>query len=190
MPLSYPLLTPIYRGRWIGGLLLALVGAMLVACGGGGGSNGPDAPDGGGDGSSPTASLADLEGDWVQKGCVRAGVQSYKRTLRARITAPHTLDYYEGVLTFVGNECAGAYQINGPSKTGTLTFARSEANPTLAAHWGELRTVIGTRAGAIWTVQPASVLCLLGDEIPTIQPTLSAVASSVATIPVDTCYVR
>ena len=189
MPLSFPILKSIHRGSCLGAGLLAASAISLVACGGGGGDD-PDAPGGGGDGTTPVVALTELEADWVQKGCVKPGAQSYKRTLRARITATNTLDYYERVLTFAGSDCAGAYQAAGPSKTGTVTFTRSEANPTLAAHWGELRTVIGTRAGAIWTLQPNRVLCLVGDEIPTIQPTLGSVASTVATIPADTCYTR
>ena len=171
--------------------LLTLATLALSACGGGGGDSDVEPPSGGPGGSGgtgPSVSLSALEGDWVQKGCVRAGMQSFKRTVRARITGQATIDYFEGVLTFNGNDCTGAYQAAGPTKTGTLTFARSEANQTLAAHWGELRTVIGTRSGAIWTLQPGPLLCLLGDEIPTIQPTLASVASSVATIPADNCY--
>lgn len=174
--------------RWSGGGLIAATTLALAACGGGGGDNDP--PDGGSGGSGPSVSLGALEGDWVQKGCVKAGAQSFKRTLRARTTGPATIDYFEGVLTFNGNDCAGAAQAAGPSKTGTVTVARSAANQALAAHWGELRTVIGTRSGAIWTLQQGNLLCLLGDEIPTIQPTLAAVASSVATIPADNCFIR
>lgn len=175
----------------------------LAACGGGGsddapptgGPSGPGAPSGpggggGGSGTGPSVSINALEGDWVQKGCVKAGAQSFKKLLRARITGANTLDYYEGVLTFAGNDCAGASQLAGPTKLGALTFTRSEANATLTAHWGDYRTVTGTRFGAIWTLQPNNTLCLLGDEVPTNQPTLAAVASSVATVPADNCFAR
>lgn len=174
--------------------LAALAALALGACGGGGDDsdppNGGSGGSGGSGGTGPSVSISALEGDWVQKGCAKAGAQSFKRTARARITGQTTIDYFEGVLTFQGNDCAGAYQAVGPTKTGTVTFARSESNPALAAHWGELRTVIGTRAGAIWTLQPNHLLCLLGDEIPSIQPTLGAVASSVATVPADNCFTR
>lgn len=177
--------------RWSGGGLIAAATLALAACGGGDGDNDPpDGASGGSGGAGPSVSLSALEGDWVQKGCAKAGAQSFKRTLRARTTGPTTIDYFEGVLTFNGNDCAGAAQAVGPSKTGTVTVARSAANQALAAHWGELRTVIGTRSGAIWTLQQGNLLCLLGDEIPTIQPTLAAVASSVATIPADNCFTR
>ncbi len=164
-----------------------LAALALGACGGGG-DDGP--PDGGSGGPAPSISIDALEGDWVQKGCVQVGAQSFKRTLRARITGQAALDYYEGVLTFNGNECAGASQLAGPTQLGAVAFARSEANQTLAAHWGELRTVTNTRSGAIWIVRPANLLCLLGDEIPTNQPSLSAVAASVATVPADNCFTR
>ena len=168
--------------------LIAVTTLALGACGGGGGDSDP--PDDGGGTQPPSASINVLEGDWVQKGCVKAGAQSFKKILRARITAPNTLDYYEGVLTFGGNECAGPSQVAGPTKLGVVTFARSEANQALAAHWGELRTVTGTRFGAIWTLRPTNLLCLLGDGIPTSQPSLSSVASSLATIPADNCFTR
>ena len=83
-----------------------------------------------------------------------------------------------------------SFTVDGPTKLGVVTFARSEANQALAAHWGELRTVTGTRFGAIWTLRPTNLLCLLGDGIPTSQPSLSSVASSLATIPADNCFTR
>jgi hypothetical protein len=167
--------------------LIVLTTLALSACGGGG-DDVP--PDGGSGGPGPSASIDALAGDWVQKGCVKTGAQSFKKMLRARITGPTTLDYAEGVLTFSGNDCAGASRLAGPSKLGSVSFARSEANQGLAAHWGEFRTVTGTRFGAIWTLRPANLLCLLGDEIPTIQPSLSAVSASLATLPADNCFTR
>ena len=169
---------------------LATVAALaLVACGGGGGDDDLPAPTPRPDPGTPP-SIETLAGEWVQKGCVRAGAQSFKRILQARTTGQATLDYYEGVLTFGSSDCAGASQRAGPSKLGVVSFVRAEANQNLAAHWGEFRTVTGTRFGAIWTLRPANLLCLLGDEIPTNQPSLSAVAASVATIPADNCFTR
>ena len=105
-------------------------------------------------------------------------------------TGQATLDYYEGVLIFAGSGCAGASQQVGPSKLGVVRFARSDANPALAARWGELHTITGTRSGAIWALPSARQLCLLGDEIPSSRPSLSAVAVSVANLPADNCFVR
>jgi len=168
--------------------MAATAALALSACGGGGGNDD-------GDGDPPVdipqaVSITELEGDWVQKGCVKTGAQSFKKTLRARITGEATLDYYEGVQTFNGNACAGAPQAVGPTKLGVVSFARSEGNQALHAHWGEFRTVTGPRFGAIWTLRPGNLLCLLGDEIPSNQATLSAVAASVATIPADNCFAR
>lgn len=168
--------------------LVVSAALALAACGGGGGDDDP--PDDGSGDSAPSASINALAGDWVQKGCVKTGGQSFKKTLRARITGAKTLDYYEGVLTFGGNECAGGGRLAGPSKLGTVSFDRSEANGGLAAHWGVFRTVTGTRFGAIWTLRSPPLLCLLGDEIPTIQPSLSAVSASLATVPADNCFAR
>ena len=166
---------------------LTVVAALaLGACGGGG----DDAPDGGSGGPTPSASIEALAGDWVQKGCVKTGGQSFKKMLRARVTGANTLDYAEGVLSFGGNGCEGASVLAGPSRLGTVSFDRSEANGGLAAHWGVFRTVTGTRFGAIWTLRSPPLLCLLGDEIPSIQPSLSAVSASLGTVPTDNCFVR
>lgn len=166
-------------------LALSTVGALVLsACGGG--SDAPPDDDSGG--ATPSPSIDALAGDWVQRGCVKTGNQSFKKFLRARITGQTALDYYEGVLTFGGNECKGASVLAGPSKLGTVTFEQSRSNRDLAAHWGVFRTVTSTRFGSIWTLRPGNLLCLLGDEIPTNQPSLSAVSASLATVPRDNCF--
>ncbi|TNF56348.1 MAG: hypothetical protein EP308_04515 [Burkholderiales bacterium] len=168
-------------------LALSSVAAVVVsACGGG--SDGPSDVDPGG--ASPSTSIHALAGDWVQVGCVSTGRQSFKKFLRARITGQAALDYHEGVLTFGGTECRGASVLAGPSRLGTVTVEQSRSNDELVAHWGVFRTVTGTRSGAIWTLRPGNLLCLLGDEIPTIQPSLSAVSASLATVPRDNCFSR
>jgi hypothetical protein len=159
----------------------------LSACGGGGSGERPD--DGAG-GPHPSASINALEGDEVQRGCVRTGSQSFKRTLRARITGPVTLNYFEGVLTFNNSGCTGASAQAVPSRLGDVRFDRSEANQELAAHWGEFRTVTGTRFGAVWALKSSSQLCLLDDDIPTSQPSLSSVVATLATVPANNCFVR
>lgn len=171
--------------------LIAATTLALSACGGGDSGQDGGPPD---DVTGPMPYIEALAGDWVQKGCVKTGFQSFKRFLRATVTSPTTLDYAEGVLTFNGSECAGASQLSGPSMMGTVTFARAQANRNLTAHWGVFRTVIGSRFGSsygtIWTVQPNNLLCLLGDEMPTILPTLSAVSASLAAVPADNCFAR
>lgn len=168
-------------------LALATVATLaLAACGGG--SDSPE-PDDGSNGPAPPPALEALVGDWLQKGCVKTGAQSFRKVLRARRAGGMELDYFEGVITYGGNECAGAGLLAGPSRLGTVRFTRSEANARLAAHWGEFRTVTGQRFGAIWTLRSGSLLCLLGDEIPTNQPTLAAVSASLATVPESNCFI-
>ena len=171
---------------------MLLVSALgLTACGGGGGDDpAGSGPDGVGPPAGRTATIDELKGDWVQQGCTRTGGQSTKRLLRAEVTGQATIDYAEGLLSYTGSDCAGSPVRLGPTRLGTVTFARSEATANLAAHWGEFRTVTGTRSGAIWTVWSPGRLCLLGDEIPSILPSLSSVSASLTTIPADQCFAR
>lgn len=170
--------------------LAAITLLSLAACGGGGGGGGDDPVDGGPDAPLPAPSINTLAGDWVQRGCVRTGAQSFKRLLRASVTGPSTIDYSEGVLSFSNTSCLGTPQQAGPTRLGVVTFTRAEATQTLAAHWGTFQTVTGTRFGAIWALRRTEQLCLLGDERPTNQPTLAAVASSLNTVPADNCFNR
>ena len=193
-----PSLPSLHRAAVVPAALITLALGLtlpLGACSGRSGGDGDVALSdggwgGGSGGMAPVAAISALEGDWVQKGCVTVGAQSFKKTLRARTTGQATLDYYEGVLIFAGNGCAGVSQRVGPSKLGVVRFARSDASPALAARWGELNTNTGTHAGAIWALPSAHRLCLLGDEIPSSLPSLSAVAASVANLPADNCFVR
>jgi len=190
MPVPSPLSGPARR------LALAAITATtlaLTACGGGGGDAEPPPP---GTGPNPgevlpmPAQIEALAGDWVQRGCVRAGGQSFKRLLRARVTTPATIDYDEGVLSYGNNDCAGTPQQAGPTRLGVVSFAKTEASASLSAYWGTFQTVTGTRVGTIWTLRPGNLLCLVGDEMPTIQPTLADVANTLARIPTDNCFGR
>lgn len=174
------------RLRGLKVVLLAAAALSLAACGGG--DDGTQ--DSGTNSPAPVPTLQALSGDWVQRGCVRTGAQSFKRVVRATLVQPRDVDYAEGVLSFNNSECSGTGQLVGPSLLGRLTFYRSEANAALTAHWAEFRTVTGQRSGAIWTLQANGSLCLLGDNLPSIQPTLVQVASSVATIPTGNCFQR
>lgn len=163
---------------------IAAATLALAACGGGSDSSEPaDA------GSGTPPALEALVGDWVQKGCVTTGGQSFRKLLRARRAGASELDYLEGVITHGGSECVGAGRVAGPTLLGTVRFTRSEADARLAAHWGEFRTVTGQRFGAIWSLRNGQLLCLLGDQIPTIQPTLADVSASLATVPESNCFV-
>lgn len=73
---------------------------------------------------------------------------------------------------------------------GEIEFVRSESNSRVAASWGDLTTVTGSRSAVIWAKKTDTVLCLLGDESPTNQPTLTAVESSLATVAEQGCFLR
>ena len=160
LPPSLPLLPSLHRATVVPAALITLALGLtlpLGACSGRSGGDGDVAVSdggwgGGSAGMAPMTAISALEGDWVQKGCVTVGAQSFKKTLRARTTGQTTLDYSDGVLIFAGSGCAGASQQVGPSKLGVVRFARSDASPALAARWGELHTITGMRSGAIWVL--------------------------------------
>lgn len=168
--------------------LLGLVAAVLLAgCGGG---TGDDDTSQEGSGASATARVQDLAGDWVQKGCSSIGGQSHRKFLRATPTGGSEVRYAEGVLSYGGTDCAGASRLTGPSPLGNVVFSRSQAEGVLAAHWGDFHTVAGSRVAVIWTLRSGNLLCLLGDEKPSIQPTLSDVSASLAALPESSCFQR
>ena len=173
------------------GVSSLLVVALLAACGGGGG----DDDTGGGTpppmGGTPlTVGVPGLVGDWLENGCVSAGAQSFKRLTRATEVTPTSIAYGSGVITYPNTTCAGAGSLVGPSNLGTVVFSRAESNAQVAASWGIFTTVTNTTSAVIWAKRSETVLCLLGDSTPSIQPTLAAVASSLSTLPESACFTR
>jgi hypothetical protein len=171
---------------------MAIVAATvgLAACGGGGSGDGDGAGNTPPFGTAITKGVASVKGEWLQIGCVAAGGQSFKKTLRATETTPTSIDYYEGVLSFVGTTCSGAGTQVGPSLLGNVVYSRSESNSAIAANWGEFTTITSTKSAVIWAKNGEATLCLLGDATPSIQPTLASVASSLATIPNANCFAK
>ncbi|RYF38035.1 MAG: hypothetical protein EOO25_18085 [Comamonadaceae bacterium] len=173
---------------------MALLGAcLLAACGGGGGGgdgdgDNPQPPNGGG--TVLTAGVAGLVGDWLENGCVTTGGQSFRRVLRATQLTPTSIAYFEGVATYGNGRCEGVRTVVGPSRMGDVVFTRSESNVNVAANWGEFTTVTNTRFSVIWAKKSEITLCLLGDEKPSILPTLDAVQASLKTLPDLGCFTR
>jgi hypothetical protein len=142
------------------------------------------------DGPPLTAGVPGLVGDWLENGCVGANGQSFKRLVRAEARGASGISYAQGVVSYVGEDCAGTGTRVGPSPMGEIEFVRSESNSRVAASWGDLTTVTGSRSAVIWAKKTDTVLCLLGDESPTNQPTLTAVESSLATVAEQGCFLR
>ncbi len=174
--------------------------ATLAGCGGGGGggstipADNPLPPAGGtppvSGGTPLTAGVGGLVGEWILNGCLAQGAESFKTFIRATQLASNRINFDEGVLTYVGNSCAGAAVQVGPSNMGTVTFSRSESNATLAANWGEFNTITGTKSAVIWAKKSESVLCLFGDSSPSIFPTLTAASSSLSALPDLACFIK
>lgn len=177
-----------------GWALAVLAGAVLAACGGGGddstGGGSEPPPSGGGGGVVLTAGLPGLTGDWLANGCSSAGGASYKNLVRATKISDTSINYANGVVSYDNATCSGTGSLIGPTNMGTVAFSRSESNSSVAANWGTFTTVSSTTSAVIWAKKSETVLCLLGDESPSIQPTLADVASSLAVQPDAACYTR
>lgn len=176
-----------------GKLLVGLVAAVLAACGGGGGddsSGGGTEPPPNGGGSVLTAGVPGVTGDWLANGCSSAGGQSFKNLIRATRVTDTSITYANGVVSYGNGTCSGTGSLTGPTNLGTVAFSRSESNSSVAANWGVFTTITSTTSAVIWAKKSETVLCLLGDETPSIQPTLANVASSLAVQPDSACYTR
>ncbi|MES2610039.1 MAG: hypothetical protein V4679_07335 [Pseudomonadota bacterium] len=161
---------------------LALLGAcFLAACGGG-------------DGGGPvlTAGVPGLLGDWQENGCVTAagGDQSYRRLVRAKKKTDTSIWYSVVVSSYPNGNCSGPFISVGPQLLGDVAFSRFESNDRLAANWGGFTTVSHTVSAVVWAKKSEPVLCLLGDEKPSILPTLQAVESSLQALPVQACFTQ
>ena len=55
---------------------------------------------------------------------------------------------------------------------------RMESNANVAAHWGVWHMITGGTAYMVWAKPNGAKLCILGDENPSILPTLDRVAQS------------
>jgi hypothetical protein len=93
-----------------------------------------------------------------------------------------------GTFIYATANCQGA---GSPlvSPVGTVTFSRIESDATVAAHWGAWRTITGTTSYVAWAKPNDNKLCLLGDENPSVLPTLDSVAKGAAVLDQqNACY--
>lgn len=181
------------RNRCVALWLLAVATLSLAACGGGGDDGtdpGTEPPPSGGGGTPLTVGVPGLTGDWLASGCSAAGGQSFRNLIRATRVNDTTITYANGVVSYPNGSCSGTGTLVGPTTLGTVVFSRAESNASVAASWGEFTTVTSTRSAVIWAKKSETVLCLLGDESPSILPSLSAVSASLNTLPASACYTR
>ena len=180
-----------HQSRLWAGVSWALCSWALSACGGssndGGGGATPPPPQGG---TPLTVGVPGLVGDWLENGCVVSGAQSFKRLTRATDLSANSIRYLSGVFTYGNTTCSGVGSLAGPSNLGTVVFSRAESNASVAASWGEFTTVTNTRSQVIWAKKSETVLCLLGDQSPSILPTLNDVAASLVTLPDSACFTQ
>lgn len=131
---------------------------------------------------APLASgVAALEGEWLnRKVCTPLGAQQSAYQMVKIVRQSDTVvDYRSGTMLYNSADCQGAGSAL-VSPVGTVTFSRVESSAALAAHWGTWRTITGTTAYVVWAKPGDNKLCMLGDESPSILPTLDRVAQSAA----------
>ncbi|CAN7303405.1 hypothetical protein LJR118_001613 [Acidovorax sp. LjRoot118] len=144
----------------------------------------------GGNGNKLAIGVPSLLGDWLENGCVTTGGQSYKRLVRATKKTDTSVWYSQIFHSYANGSCSGPNFSVMPQALGEVSFSRSESNDRIAANWGEFTTVNSTVLHAIWAKKSETVLCLLGDQKPSIQPTLEAVESSLATLSALGCFTK
>lgn len=171
------------------GIAVALLVAGLTACGSSNGNDDNYEPPPGG-GTPLTPGVPGLVGDWLENGCTAVGAQSFKRLVRAAPLTSTSIAYSQGVVSYPNANCTGPGTQTGPSRLGDVVFSRSESNERVAANWGEFTTITGTRSAVVWGKKSETVLCLLGEQTPSILPTLATVESSLARLSDQGCFTR
>ena len=182
-----PTLAPRTRAR-MAALSALFFSVALTACGGGGGS-GDDAAPGPAPAPPPPAApplnagTAALAGDWVStKLCVAiGGGRSAYQMVRIVQQSATAVALQSGTFIYASTNCQGAGSAL-VSPVGTVNFSRIESDATVAAHWGAWRTITGTTSYVAWAKPNDNKLCLLGDENPSILPTLDSVAKGAAVL--------
>ena len=189
-----PTLAPRTRAR-MAALSALFFSVALTACGGGGGS-GDDAAPGPAPAPPPPAApplnagTAALAGDWVStKLCVAiGGGRSAYQMVRIVQQSATAVALQSGTFIYTSTNCQGAGSAL-VSPVGTVTFSRIESDATVAAHWGAWRTITGTTSYVAWAKPNDNKLCLLGDQNPSILPTLDSVTKGAAVLDQqNACY--
>ena len=184
-------------GARMAALTALMLSVALTACGGGGGS-GDDAAPGPAPAPPPPAApplnagTAALAGDWVStKLCVPiGGGRSAYQMVRIVEQSATVVALQSGTFVYASTNCQGAGSAL-VSPVGTVTFSRIESDATVAAHWGAWRTITGTTSYVAWAKPNDNKLCLLGDQNPSILPTLDSVAKGAAVLDQQNgCYGR
>lgn len=171
------------RLRALNALMLCMA---LAACGGSDDdpvpSPAPSVPVPGAPAPAPLASgVAALEGEWVnRKVCAPLGPQQSAYQMVKLVRQSDTVvDYRSGTLLYNSANCQGAGSAL-VSSMGTVTLSRMESSAAIAAHWAVWRTITGATAYVVWAKPSDNTLCILGDENPSILPTIDRVAQSAA----------
>ena len=148
---------------------------------------------GGGDpgGTGITQGVAGVLGEWQQNTCVAVGAGRWARNHLRPVQVDDTaLSHVQGLLLFTDSQCTGAGTVMGGTVMGQVAFSRSESNASTGANWGVFRQITGLTSYTVWAKRGEDTLCLLGDQNPSVLPTLARVAAALDTVPASACYTR
>lgn len=157
---------------------------LLSACGGDSGNS----PDNG----TPLPTIATYEGNWLMNSCVpTAGVNSVRSLIVVTLTGESSISFQQGALQYGGTACQGTGSLAGAlAPLGSVTFSTTEGNSSISFNRGLWTPTVGSSSRTIWALETRNRLCLVGDQNPTLFPSVQHVANHLAMMPDSGCYAR
>lgn len=141
-------------------------------------------------GSQIPQGAAGLIGDWLQGFCAPSGDGRSGRVLTRAVSATSSSVTHQQSVVFYNNlTCSGTGTLSGLTTLGTFTVARTGATANTVANWGTFVGINGVSSPFIWA-RKGNLLCLLGDENPSVFPAASDVEAHLAIVPETFCYAK
>ncbi|RYF44053.1 MAG: hypothetical protein EOO25_01055 [Comamonadaceae bacterium] len=135
--------------------------------------------------------LSTLTGDWVQNLCAPASpTTTAKSMLRVSRQDGATVSLVLDVLQYANSNCAGTGVPVGATDGGTVVFNATKGIVGLTANYGAWTYITGV--SRVVHARKGNLLCVLGDQSPTLFPTAQSVDSYLSLDPrqLQACYTR
>jgi hypothetical protein len=130
-------------------------------------------------------------GDWQMDMCLQLRPGAWGRTLW-RITRQGDLAAAvdQGVVEYTDAQCTGVGipKVSASSNLGSMVFDRTASTSSVTAFWGTWKQPSGLTSRTVWA-RKGPYLCILGDFVPSVLPTVADVESSAdLSIAGKSCY--